>query len=142
MPTLLPEDFIPDVNTRLSLYKRIASAKNDGELDELKVELIDRFGQLPDAARNLLQCAALRLHAQRLGIKRIESNERGGFIEFGDNNRVDPGYLIGLLQGNPQVYRLDGPSKLKFTLDLADRQKRLTFTEELLNAFREHTLAA
>ncbi|PHY83363.1 transcription-repair coupling factor [Serratia marcescens] len=142
MPALLPEDFIPDVNTRLSLYKRIASAKNDGELDELKVELIDRFGQLPDAARNLLQCAALRLHAQKLGIKRIESNERGGFIEFGDNNRVDPGYLIGLLQGNPQVYRLDGPSKLKFTLDLADRQKRLTFTEELLNAFREHTLAA
>ncbi|MGK2696637.1 transcription-repair coupling factor [Serratia surfactantfaciens] len=142
MPALLPEDFIPDVNTRLSLYKRIASAKNEGELDELKVELIDRFGQLPDAARNLLQCAALRLHAQKLGIKRIESNERGGFIEFGDNNRVDPGYLIGLLQGNPQVYRLDGPSKLKFTLDLADRQKRLTFTEELLNAFREHTLAA
>lgn len=142
MPALLPEDFIPDVNTRLSLYKRIASAKNDGELDELKVELIDRFGQLPDAARNLLQCAALRLHAQKLGIKRIESNERGGFIEFGDNNRVDPGYLIGLLQGNPQVYRLDGPSKLKFTLDLADRQKRLSFTEELLNAFREHTLAA
>lgn len=142
MPTLLPEDFIPDVNTRLSLYKRIASAKSDGELDELKVELIDRFGQLPDAARNLLQCAALRLHAQKLGIKRIESNERGGFIEFGDNNRVDPGYLIGLLQGNPQVYRLDGPSKLKFTLDLADRQKRLAFTEELLDAFREHTLAA
>lgn len=142
MPALLPEDFIPDVNTRLSLYKRIASAKRDGELDELKVELIDRFGQLPDAARNLLQCAALRLHAQKLGIKRIESNERGGFIEFGDNNRVDPGYLIGLLQGNPQVYRLDGPSKLKFTLDLADRQKRLTFTEELLDAFREHTLAA
>ena len=142
MPALLPEDFIPDVNTRLSLYKRIASAKSDGELDELKVELIDRFGQLPDAARNLLQCAALRLHAQKLGIKRIESNERGGFIEFGDNNRVDPGYLIGLLQGNPQVYRLDGPSKLKFTLDLADRQKRLTFTEELLDAFREHTLAA
>ena len=105
MPALLPEDFIPDVNTRLSLYKRIASAKRDGELDELKVELIDRFGQLPDAARNLLQCAALRLHAQKLGIKRIESNERGGFIEFGDNNRVDPGYLIGLLQGNPQVYR-------------------------------------
>ncbi len=142
MPALLPEDFIPDVNTRLSLYKRIASAKSDGELDELKVELIDRFGQLPDAARNLLQCAALRLHAQKLGIKRIESNERGGFIEFGDNNRVDPGYLIGLLQGNPQVYRLDGPSKLKFTLDLADRQKRLTFTEDLLDAFREHTLAA
>lgn len=142
MPALLPDDYIPDVNTRLSFYKRIASAKNDAELEELKVELIDRFGLLPDAARNLLQSAALRQHAQKLGIKRIEGNERGGFIEFGEKNRVDPGYLIGLLQSNPQIYRLDGPTKLKFMLDLTDRQKRLKFTEELLTAFREHTLAA
>ncbi len=73
MPALLPEDFIPDVTTVFRCTRRIASAKRDGELDELKVELIDRFGQLPDAARNLLQCAALRLHAQKLGIKRIEA---------------------------------------------------------------------
>ncbi|STW39898.1 transcription-repair coupling factor [Klebsiella pneumoniae] len=54
MPSLLPDDFIPDVNTRLSFYKRIASAKNEQDLEEIKVELIDRFGRLPDAARNLL----------------------------------------------------------------------------------------
>ncbi|MCS5948122.1 hypothetical protein LNP05_13480 [Klebsiella pneumoniae subsp. pneumoniae] len=52
MPSLLPDDFIPDVNTRLSFYKRIASAKNEQDLEEIKVELIDRFGRLPDAARN------------------------------------------------------------------------------------------
>ncbi len=142
MPALLPDDFIPDVNTRLSFYKRIASAKNEGELEELKVELIDRFGLLPDAARNLLQSAAMRQQAQILGIKRIEGNERGGFIEFGDKNRVDPGYLIGLLQSKPQVYRLDGPTKLKFMFDLSDRAERLKFIGELLAAFREHTLAA
>ncbi|CAI0694498.1 Transcription-repair-coupling factor [Serratia fonticola] len=141
MPALLPDDFIPDVNTRLSFYKRIASAKNEGELEELKVELIDRFGLLPDAARNLLQSAAMRQQAQILGIKRIEGNERGGFIEFGEKNRVDPGYLIGLLQSKPQVYRLDGPTKLKFMLDLTDRAERLKFISELLAAFREHTLA-
>ncbi|WP_447885423.1 transcription-repair coupling factor [Serratia fonticola] len=141
MPALLPDDFIPDVNTRLSFYKRIASAKNEGELEELKVELIDRFGLLPDAARNLLQSAAMRQQAQILGIKRIEGNERGGFIEFGEKNRVDPGYLIGLLQSKPQVYRLDGPTKLKFMLDLTDRAERLKFIGELLAAFREHTLA-
>ncbi|MFC0227196.1 transcription-repair coupling factor [Serratia aquatilis] len=142
MPALLPDDFIPDVNTRLSFYKRIASAKNVGELEELKVELIDRFGLLPDAARHLLQSAAIRQDAQRLGIKRIEGNERGGFIEFGEKNRVDPAYLIGLLQSKPQVYRLDGPTKLKFMLDLSDRPARLKFIEELLGSFREHTLPA
>lgn len=77
MPVLLPEDFIPDVNVRLSFYKRIASARNETELDELKVELIDRFGKLPDAARYLLHTAELRQQAQKLGIKRIEGNERG-----------------------------------------------------------------
>ncbi|MCX2958549.1 MAG: hypothetical protein N6V49_07155, partial [Serratia symbiotica] len=109
-------------------------------LEELKVELIDRFGVLPEPARNLLQSAALRQHAQMLGIKRIEGNEHGGFIEFGDNNCVDPGYLIGLLQSNPQVYRLDGPSKLKFMLDLSDRQTRLKFTKDLLSTFLAHRL--
>ncbi|SQC94067.1 Transcription-repair-coupling factor [Cedecea neteri] len=78
MPALLPDDFIPDVNTRLSFYKRIASAKGEHELDELKVELIDRFGLLPDAARNLLDIAALRQQAQKLGVRKIEGNEKGG----------------------------------------------------------------
>jgi len=142
MPALLPEEFIPDVNTRLSLYKRIASARNQQEVDELRVELIDRFGSLPDAARNLLNIAILRLKAKALGIKRIEGNERGGYIEFSDKNRVDPGYLIGLLQKQPQVYRLDGPSKLKFMLDLTDRPKRLKFIDEMLEAFAVHLLAA
>lgn len=140
MPALLPEDFIPDVNTRLSLYKRIASAGNEAEVDELRVELIDRFGSLPDPARNLLNIAVLRLRAKTLGIKRFEGNERGGFVEFSDKNRVNPSYLISLLQKQPQVYRLDGPTKLKFTLDLNDRPKRLKFADELLQAFADHLI--
>ncbi|MFA3761415.1 transcription-repair coupling factor [Yersinia sp. 2466 StPb PI] len=138
MPVLLPEDFIPDVNVRLSFYKRIASARNETELDELKVELIDRFGKLPDPARYLLHTAELRQQAQKLGIKRIEGNERGGFIEFSDKNKVDPVYLIGLLQRQPQIYRLEGPTKLKFMQDLTDRSQRLKFISELLAAFAQH----
>ncbi|STI76453.1 transcription-repair coupling factor [Escherichia coli] len=67
MPSLLPDDFIPDVNTRLSFYKRIASAKTENELEEIKVELIDRFGLLPDPARTLLDVARLRQQAQKTG---------------------------------------------------------------------------
>ncbi|KHS71085.1 transcription-repair coupling factor [Pectobacterium brasiliense] len=142
LPALLPDDFIPDVNTRLSLYKRIASAKTTAELDELKVELIDRFGLLPDASRYLLQIAALRQQAQALGIRRIEGNEKGGFIEFSEQNRVDPSHLIGLLQRDPGTYRLDGPTRLKFMKDLSDRPQRIEFIGSLLGNMAQHTLAA
>ncbi|GKV84079.1 transcription-repair coupling factor [Pectobacterium atrosepticum] len=142
LPALLPDDFIPDVNTRLSLYKRIASAKTLAELDELKVELIDRFGLLPDASRHLLQVAALRQQAQALGIRRIEGNEKGGFIEFGEQNRVDPSHLIGLLQRDPSTFRLDGPTRLKFMKDLSNRPQRIEFIGSLLGNMAQHTLAA
>ncbi|WP_201878791.1 transcription-repair coupling factor [Pectobacterium carotovorum] len=142
LPALLPDDFIPDVNTRLLLYKRIASAKTPAELDELKVELIDRFGLLPDASRYLLQVAALRQQAQALGIRRIEGNEKGGFIEFSEQNRVDPSHLIGLLQRDPGTYRLDGPTRLKFMKDLSDRPQRIEFIGSLLGNMAQHTLAA
>lgn len=138
MPALLPDDYLPDVSMRLSFYKRIASARSDTELTELKIELIDRFGLLPDAGRHLLAAAGLRLQAQQLGIRRIEAQEKGGFIEFSEKNHVDPSYLIGLLQNNPKQYRLDGPSKLKFICDLTDRTKRMEFVADLLTAFAAH----
>ncbi len=142
MPVLLPDDYIPDVNVRLSFYKRIASAKDLNELNDLRAELIDRFGTLPDAGRNLLRNAAIRLSAMSLGISRIEAHDKGGFIEFGEKNNVDPTYLIGLLQEQPSVFRLDGPTKLKFMISLTDREKRLTFIDDMLTAFSEHKINA
>lgn len=142
MPALLPEEYIPDVNTRLSFYKRIASATEAAGIEELKVELIDRFGLLPDPARFLLEIAILRQQARSLGIRRIEGNEKGGFIEFGDNNRADPSYLIGLLQRDPGRYRLDGPTRFKFMVDLSDRMARLKYIAQLLEGLAAHTLPA
>ncbi len=132
MPALLPEDFIPDVNTRLSLYKRIASADSEAELEELKVEMIDRFGTLPDAARNLLDIAGLRLVARALGIRRIEASDKGGFFEFAEKNQVDPGWLISLLQQEPQHWKLEGPTRLKFTRDLAERKQRMQWVKDFM----------
>lgn len=106
MPSLLPDDFIPDVNTRLSFYKRIASAKTENELEEIKVELIDRFGLLPDPARTLLDIARLRQQAQKLGIRKLEGNEKGGVIEFAEKNHVNPARLIGLLQNSRSITAL------------------------------------
>ncbi|WP_029592534.1 transcription-repair coupling factor [Franconibacter pulveris] len=141
MPSLLPDDFIPDVNTRLSFYKRIASAKKESELEELKVELIDRFGLLPDPARNLLDIARLRQQAQKLGIRKIEANDKGGMLEFAEKNHVDPGWLIGLLQKEPQHYRLDGPTRLKFTRELAERKIRMEWVQKFMHQLAENALA-
>ncbi len=138
MPALLPETFIPDVNTRLSFYKRVASAQQEGELEDLKVELIDRFGQLPDAARNLLDIAALRLMAKKIGIRRVEASDKGGFIEFAEKNKADPGWLIGLLQKEPQNWRLDGPTKLKFIRDLGERKLRMKWVREFMGQILEN----
>ncbi len=76
LPALLPDDYIPDINTRLSMYKQIASVSNKQELDELKIELIDRFGLLPDATKNLLTIAELKLQAAMLKVKKIEATRK------------------------------------------------------------------
>ena len=141
MPSLLPDDFIPDVNTRLSFYKRIASAKNENELEEIKVELIDRFGLLPDAARNLLDIARLRQQAQKLGIRKLEGNEKGGVIEFAEKNHVNPTWLIGLLQKQPQHFRLDGPTRLKFFQELGERKTRMDWVRQFMRQLEENALA-
>ncbi|NAW86071.1 transcription-repair coupling factor [Photobacterium halotolerans] len=140
LPALLPEDYIPDINTRLSLYKRIASAGNEDALDELKVELIDRFGLLPDAAANLLTLNKLKLKAANLGLRRIEAGEKGGYFEFTENAAIDPGFLVGLLQSQPQQFRMDGPTKLKVTATLTDRRERIKYVDGFLTQLAENTL--
>ena len=100
VPALLPDDYLGDVNMRLSFYKRIAAAESKAELDELKVELIDRFGLLPDATKNLLQITELRLLVEPLNVVRIDAGTQGGFIEFSAKAQVNPDKFIQLIQKN------------------------------------------
>ena len=105
------------------------------------MELIDRFGLLPDAARNLLDIARLRQQAQKLGIRKLEGNEKGGVIEFAEKNHVNPMWLIGLLQKQPQYFRLDGPTRLKFTQELADRKTRMDWVRNFMRQLEENAVA-
>ncbi|NQY64232.1 MAG: transcription-repair coupling factor [Alteromonadaceae bacterium] len=133
VPALLPDDYIFDVSLRLSLYKRIASCKNKKELDEIQVELIDRFGLLPQASKNLVQIAKLRLRAQQIGISRIDASAIGGTIEFSDNTQVNPMIIIGLIQKQPSVYKMEGANKLKFKRATEDAKSRFSLVTALLN---------
>jgi transcription-repair coupling factor (superfamily II helicase) len=130
---LLPEDYVPDVHTRLVLYKRIAGAADHAALQDLQVELIDRFGLLPAAAQTLVRVAQIRQHALRLGIRRIEANAAGGSLLFRDDTPVEPMALITLIQSDARRYRLDGQDKLRFNLDLSDPKKRFETVHRLLD---------
>ncbi|MFB2649839.1 transcription-repair coupling factor [Shewanella mangrovisoli] len=140
IPALLPEDYVGDVNIRLSLYKRIASCDSEEALDELKVELIDRFGLLPDATKNLMEMTLYKHQATRLGATKIEVHTKGGSIEFSDDHVIDPGFIIGLLQSQPQIYRMDGPNKLKFILNAETAKDRLALVKLLLEQLSQHRL--
>ncbi|BDY04167.1 transcription-repair coupling factor [Ferrimonas sp. YFM] len=133
VPALLPEEYIPHVNTRLAIYKRIASCNSVDELTEARVELVDRFGKLPDATENLLTLTRLKLRAMAAGIRRIDGHAKGGSIEFGPDTSVTPEILIGLLQSQPGLLRMDGPNKLRFQGELQETPARLEAVEQLLS---------
>lgn len=139
VPALIPENYIFDVSLRLSLYKRIASCKNNDELDEIQVELIDRFGLLPQATKNLVQIAKLKLKAQKIGIIRIDTTENGGSIEFSPTSNIDPIMIIALIQSQPTKYKMDGPTKLKFILKGNEKsieaKERFILITAMLNEF-------
>ena len=132
IPALLPDDYVPDVHLRLILYKRISAAETHDELRELQVELIDRFGLLPDATKNLLRLAAIKKRATLLGIEKIDVADRGGYFVFGKDSRIDPLALIRLVQDDSRRYRLKGSHRLQIATELGDIEKRFVTIENLL----------
>ena len=114
MPALIPSVWLPDVNLRLILYKRIASAQDELSLKELQVEMIDRFGLLPDACKNLFDVMRLKLWAKTWGLKKIEATATGGRLEFSPEHRLDPMKLLRLIQVRPKEFKLDGATRMKF----------------------------
>ncbi|MEO5828081.1 MAG: TRCF domain-containing protein, partial [Luteimonas sp.] len=132
IPALIPDDYLPDVHARLTLYKRISSARDAEALRELQVEMIDRFGLLPEPARHLFAIASLKHDATALGIRKLDLGPAGGRVQFERKPRVDPMTVIQLIQKQPKHYAMDGPDKLRLKLDLADAASRVQAARALL----------
>ena len=130
---LLPEDYVPDVHIRLVLYKRIASARNEHELSDLQTELIDRFGLMPAAAKNLLVTTELKLFANGQGILKIEAHEDGGRIIFDEDPKIDIDQLLGLLQRQSSVFKMSGSDKLLFTVNLTTIENRVDYIRNIID---------
>jgi transcription-repair coupling factor (superfamily II helicase) len=140
VPALLPEDYVPDVHLRLILYKRIAGAASREELRDIQVELIDRFGLLPQAAKNYIRLAALKRDAVALGIEKIDAADSGGYLLFGEETKTDPVALVNLVLKDGATYRLTGAHRLQFRLDLSDEERRFSHVETLLEILADKAI--
>ena len=132
VPALIPDDYLPDIHSRLQVYKRIANAQGIEELDELQVEMIDRFGLLPEPAKNLFTITELKLRLTPLGISKVELGPKGGRLSFVAQPNIEPIRLIELIQKQPRQYQLDAQQRLRIQTELPSVEARLALLEKLL----------
>jgi transcription-repair coupling factor (superfamily II helicase) len=135
-PALIPADYLSDIHARLVLYKRIANASDNNDLRELQIEMIDRFGLLPEPVKNLFSVTELKQQAMVLGVKKIEVSAAGGRIVFNDDPAINTEQLISLIQTQSQCYKFDGARILKFEQVFATSIDKIDFVAELLNILR------
>jgi transcription-repair coupling factor (superfamily II helicase) len=122
-PALLPADYCHDVHERLVLYKRFANCDTTDQLEGMTEELIDRFGQLPDAARVLIESHRLRILGKRLGIARLDATAETLQLQFIANPPIDGAAVIRLVQRN-RGWKLAGPTKLRIERVTGDIEER------------------
>src|SRR3989454_4500237 len=109
----LPDAYVPEVNQRLAFYKRLAGAVSDPEVDDLRGELVDRFGPLPEEAEQLLDIVHLRVAARRLGVEKLEAGEGMAFVTFAPGTPPDPRRLVRAIEGSRGRLKM----KREFTIE-------------------------
>ena len=132
-PALLPADYCPDVHERLSLYKRFASCEDFSDLSLLREELIDRFGNLPDAAKAFYETHRLRLEMSLLGIKKIDASTTAIQVQFIPQPPLDPVKIIRIVQSNSAIH-LNGQDRIKY---LPPKDASFEKLEQRIEAIRQ-----
>ena len=116
----LPEEYVPEVNQRLAFYKRLAGATGDAEVADLRAELQDRFGPLPEPADQLLDIVRVRSAARALGVERVEAGQGKAVITFSPATPIDPGRLVAAIQASRGRLRLRREFTLEATIAAGD----------------------
>lgn len=132
IPALIPDEYLGDVHQRLLFYKRISNTDTQEKLDNIRMELIDRFGVPPQSVKHLFSVHQIRLKAEQLGITKIDINTQGGNIEFSPDTPVQAITIIQLMQKHPTYYRMEGGQRLKVMVQLEEQEKRIQFINDLL----------
>ncbi len=133
LPALLPDDYVPDVASRLSLYKQLAAADTTVELENTIDELNDRYGKLPAPARALITTHRLRLVCKKLGIRKIDAADKAIVFTIQPKPNFEPMNMIRLLQTRRDL-KMAGPDKVRMTVSTHDLDSRLGAIRVITNA--------
>lgn len=109
---LIPEDYVEDLTTRLSLYRRLSDVTTATERESFAAELIDRFGPLPEATKQLLDVTAIKVQCRVLGIAKLDAGDKGAVFAFRPDTIMDPQRLMEIIRTRPSQLRLRPDSKL------------------------------
>jgi transcription-repair coupling factor (superfamily II helicase) len=133
VPALLPQTYCSDVHERLSLYKRLADAETREQLDLLREELVDRFGELPEPARALIECHRVRIAARALGVARVDATHEAVQLQFVKNPPIDGAKVIDFIRRKGRSAKLAGPEKLRVEARLPAWQERAQAVKDILH---------
>jgi transcription-repair coupling factor (superfamily II helicase) len=128
---LIPEDYVPDLNVRLSLYRRLSDAENTETREALAAELIDRFGPLPDEAKQLLRIVGVKANCKTACIERIDIGPKGAVLTLRNNEFPNPMGLVGLIQKNHAFWKIRPDQKIVVKGDWDTPEERLKVAERI-----------
>jgi transcription-repair coupling factor (superfamily II helicase) len=135
-PALLPDDYCGDVHLRLSFYKKLATAKNQDQVDALLEELVDRFGKLPTQAQTLIDTHRLRILAKPYGVAKVDAAPGVILISFKPHAPIDGIRIIQLVQKNKHI-KLAGNDKLRIERALPEVKDRAQMVRDILRSLGE-----
>ena len=130
---IIPDTYLPDVHERLILYKRIASANNEEELKDLKIEMIDRFGALPDSTSNLFESSSLKNYSNHIGVLKINIYDDKAEITLNEKNSIDASKIINLIQTQPTQYQLKNQNTIVINESMEPDMSRISKISKLLS---------
>lgn len=133
---LIPEAYVPDLELRMGLYRRIASLATAEEVEDMRVELVDRFGTLPPEVENLLSVVKIKQMCRKLGISKLDVGAKGATVSFHNDRFSNPDALIDFAMKNPDSLRLRGDQKLVLSggnwKEMQDRMYNVTQSLEMI----------
>ncbi len=133
MAVLIPETYVPDLNLRLSLYRRLGQFEAEEEIETFAVELVDRFGSLPQEADALLKTVGLKLLCRRAGVEKIEAGPKGVVIAFRNNAPPNPQGLIDYITNEEPGVKLRPDQRIVIKRDWPQASDRLRGSTQILS---------
>jgi len=129
---MIPEDYVADLNVRMSLYRRLAGIETRDDIDAFAAELIDRFGPLPDEVKHLFEIVAIKQLAKAAGVEKIDAGPKGGTVAFRGNSFANPVALIKFINQHSGTMKVRPDQKIVVSRDWPTPESRLSGAKALL----------